>query len=395
MSEADRIVRTTRRLPWGLLGMLLLIPAIESALARREVDFTSDPWAWDWPSNARAASRAARGRDILCFGDSLIKFAVMPRVLEHRTGRPTYNLALGGGMAASSYFQLRHALQSGARPRAILVDFWPDLLHKEPIENPRMLSQVATLRDCLELGWIALDGNLLGQVVSGRLLTSARCRFEIRESVRAWVLGGSYSNRGEVLAFQRNWRANAGSMVWPRHPEFVHGIKGEVEKMPGLAGQLWAESLYPDAWPSASSSNRVFMLKFFELAESHEIPVFYVLTPLHPVVQRRRERIGIDESHTRFARALHERFPGVTVVDARRSGYPPWVFTDFIHLDCLGSFEFSDDLADVLNHALDGGLDRPRWVEMPAYHGRPPDVPLEDLNQSRLVLRDQGKTSVR
>ena len=395
MGLADRIVRPVRRLPWGLLGMLLLILAAEAALARREVDFTSDPWAWDWLSNGRAASRSTRGRDILCFGDSLIKFAVMPRAIEHRTGRPTYNLALGGGMAASSYFQLRHALQAGARPRAILVDFWPDLLQKEPMENPRMLCQVATLRDCLELGWTARDGNLLGQLVSRRLLTSVRCQFEIRESVRAWVLGGSYSNRGEVLAFQRNWRANDGSMVWPRHPEFVHGIRGEVEKMPGSASREWAISLYPNGWQAASPSNRAFMLKFFELAEAHEIPVFYVLTPLHPVVQRRREAIGMDESHTRFARALRARFPGVTVVDARHSGYPRWVFMDFIHLDCLGSFEFSDDLADVVNRALDGGTDRPRWVAMPAYHGRPPDVPLEDLNQSRLVLRKTGTTAVR
>ena len=395
MGVADQTIRSLRRLPWGLLGMLLLVLAAEAALARKEVDFTSDPWGWDWPSNGRAATRMSRDREILCFGDSLIKFAVMPRVVERRTGLRAYNLALGGGMAASSYFQLRHALQSGARPRAILVDFWPDLLHKEPIENPRMLSQVATLGDCLELGRTARDGNLLGQLVIRRLLTSVRCQFEIRESVRAWIFGGSYSNRGEVLAFQRNWRANDGSMVWPRHPEFVHGIRGEVEKMPGMASREWRDSLYPDAWRAASAVNRAYLLKFFELAEAHEIPVFYVLTPLHPVVQKRRERIGFDEAHTRFALALQARFPEVTVIDARHSGYAPWVFTDFIHLDCLGSFEFTSDLADLLGLALAGGADRPRWVDMPKYHGRPPDVPLEDLDRSRLVLREGGTTSVR
>ena len=36
---------------------------------------------------AKEASRAARGRDVLCFGDSRVKFGILPRVVRDQSGK--------------------------------------------------------------------------------------------------------------------------------------------------------------------------------------------------------------------------------------------------------------------------------------------------------------------
>ena len=79
----------------------------------------------DWAYGGRAASRRAPDAEILCFGDSMIKFGMAPRVLEDRLGRRAFNLALYAGSPTASYFLLRRPLESGAKPAAVLVDFQP------------------------------------------------------------------------------------------------------------------------------------------------------------------------------------------------------------------------------------------------------------------------------
>ena len=52
-------------------------------ISARRLDFTT-VWADDWRCAARAATRQAKGRDVLCLGDSLVKFGVLPKVIEAR-----------------------------------------------------------------------------------------------------------------------------------------------------------------------------------------------------------------------------------------------------------------------------------------------------------------------
>ena len=382
------------RLPSGLIGMLGLVILIESTLARGELDLTWDPWWWDWHVGAISASNRARDSDVLCFGDSLVKHAIAPGVLEARTGLRAYNLALGGGLAPTSYFQLKRALDSGARPKAIVVDFWPDLLRHDPIVNTRLHAQVATLRDCLDLGWTTGDGRLLALVTLEHLFPSIRCRNQIRLGSLAALRGGSSSMREKVLPFWRNWRANRGAMIVPQNPAFEQLIGGLVENIPGEASKTWHRALYPESW-DVSEASRAYMLRFFELAEAEKIPVFYLLTPIHPAVQVRRERLGIDKAHTRFARAIADRFPGVTVVDARHANYEGRVFTDFLHLDRHGASDLTADLADVLGPILGGRADRPRWVDLPGFRGRPNELAIEDLDQSRLAVSAKDGSTIR
>ena len=73
------------RFPWGLLGAALLALVVEGTVARRPLDLLdADDWAYR--EAKRAASREAKGADVLCFGDSLVKLAVLPKVLDEHAG---------------------------------------------------------------------------------------------------------------------------------------------------------------------------------------------------------------------------------------------------------------------------------------------------------------------
>jgi hypothetical protein len=76
-----------RRLPWGFLGMLGLVVAIEFTLAGHDLDFTA-VWHWDWRIIGKAATKPDKvcGKDVLIFGDSMIKFGVMPKILKEGSG---------------------------------------------------------------------------------------------------------------------------------------------------------------------------------------------------------------------------------------------------------------------------------------------------------------------
>ena len=116
------------RPPWGFLGMLGLVMAIEWTLAGHDLDFTA-PWHWDWRVIGKAATRPDRVKDkeLLFFGDSLVKFGLMPKVIQQGTGKTAYNFALHTGQTSSSYFMLRRTLRAGARPSASRAR--PDAAH--------------------------------------------------------------------------------------------------------------------------------------------------------------------------------------------------------------------------------------------------------------------------
>src|SRR5690242_11471473 len=117
--------------PAGLLGMLCLVGAVERWVSHHSYDFTH-PELWDWKAASAAAQKIAPKCEILCLGDSLLKVGFLPKVLEHHTGKSSHNMAVFAGQAPGSYFLLRRALESGARPKAVVVDFKPTILNLPP-----------------------------------------------------------------------------------------------------------------------------------------------------------------------------------------------------------------------------------------------------------------------
>jgi hypothetical protein len=371
MSESPRKSRPSRA-PWGLVGMLGLVVAIEAGLERHHLDFTRFS-IHDWRVSGREARAVAPGCDVLCFGDSLVKFGVAPRVIEPRLGRRVYNLAVCDGQAPSSYFLFHRALEAGARPSAVVVDFVPHLLAAGPRHNLRQWPELVTPREGLDLSLTARHAAMAAELALGSLFPSVKDRYEIRVAVRAALRGeSSASRRGEIPDYVRQWHENQGAQLCAPRPAF----RGEIDPA--------NPAYFPHAW-KCHPTNETYLRRFLALAAAHRVRVFWLLPPVTPRFQARRDALGIEASHTQFVRRLQAEFANLTVIDARHAGYDHSRFIDPLHLDRRGAAALSAELAGILVRERDGREPIPRWVSLPASRPEDGEAP------SRLALQDANR----
>jgi hypothetical protein len=351
--------------------MLILVGLVESGLARHEIDLLV-PIQNQWRTQARESRREAVRAEILCLGDSLVAQGVIPSILEERLGRRTYNLGVGGGQFPASYFFLRRALESGAKPQALVIDCMPLQLTIPARERSSLWASFVEPREAIELAWWARDAEFLGEIGLSRLVPSIRSRLEIRQVVLDALNGSPLLNRETNLAGRRNLKLNQGALVVPHWGAFQIDPRH----------QRWV-------YPRAIEPNRLnghYMERFLELAESRQIPVFWLLTPICPTIQSKAEATGTHDVHVRFIQDVQARHPSITVIDARGAGYPEAVFADSIHLDPPGAAVFTTDLAQAIASRLDGKSPEPAWVKLPPYQDRPITFRHEDLMQSRKAI---------
>lgn len=166
----------TSRLPHGLIGMVGLVIAIECAVSQLgSVDTCRSQRPLSWRQSCDSVADSEAKADILCFGDSLVKLGVLPRVIEESLGLSAYNLAVLAGQPASSFFLFRQVLASGHRPRAVIVDFSAPLLTLPLRTNLEGWAELASCRDTIELALEAGDP-ALGIAIASRWLVPSRSR---------------------------------------------------------------------------------------------------------------------------------------------------------------------------------------------------------------------------
>ncbi len=360
--------------PAGLLGALALIATVEAVVAANWISFT-EPSALAWPLARAAAVREAKDARILCFGDSLAKHGILPEVLEERLGEPAYSLALPASTAPAHYFMLRRALSAGAKPRAIVVDFMPGLLTGTPPFGIPYWAGIVGPRDVAELAWSWPARDFVAELLAHWLFPSYQTRHEIRALIAAALGGKTTRTLENNLMLRRNWRIHRGGQFTQDNAAW-NGIPTEAEHDRHLSTRFWCHPL-----------NRRYVHKFLDLAGSRGIRVYWLLPPVTPEIQRRRDESGADEKYSRFARAIAARHPGVVVLDARPSGYDHTRFVDPIHLTGKGGLALSADVAEAMAR---GG---PAWVTLPRYRDRTPARPFEEVEQSRtevLAGRETG-----
>jgi hypothetical protein len=364
--------------------MIVLATVVEGWLARHEVDFSgSPPVCW---RTSRWAARQARGSEILCFGTSLSKFGLLPRVIEKRTGRRAYNLAVFSGPMPSSFFLLRQALEAGARPVAVVIDYQEGPIdrlsrHERPeglTTNWRCWPELLDLRDCMDLAWSARDASFFAAISLAKLLPSYRVRFEIRSSILAALQGISASARPETLGLKRNLAFNRGAFVLPRNPEFQHG--GEPNS---AASAPIHHEPFPDRRWARNKLSVSYVQRFLDLAAAHGITVFWLMPPVSHDVQTHRDQNGLDDYFTRIARRAEAHSQHVIVIDGRRAGYPRRVFFDHSHLDRQGATTLTMDVVGIVDRYLADPTAVPRWVALPSFRELEPDVEVEAITQSR------------
>ena len=316
--------------------MIGLIVAIECFVARNWLDFT-DPCSLSWRYSTEAVRTESPGRELLCLGDSLVKHGLIPSVIERGTGWRTANLSAARAPAIFSYFLLRRAIEAGTRPKAIIINAKPAILMGGPEFNARYWQEVLTLRECLELSRMSSGGPFVLSTLVGRLLPSLRARLEVRSNVLA-ALKGETDRIGAInRVLLRNWTVNGGANVATAGPFRQDESAAEVER------RLHPGVFYVDR---SNSAGIEWMMR---LADERRIPVFWLLPPISPALQARRDQSGAEAHYDEFVRSFVVRYPRIlTVLDARRGRYPASLFTDYTHLNGPGAIALSRAVASAI-----------------------------------------------
>jgi hypothetical protein len=374
--NATGSIRLLRRCPWGVIGMIGIIAGVESFIARHPAEFT-DPSAYSWTLSMSALRTQARSAEILCLGDSLVKHGLLPEVITERLGKSTYNLAICAAPPPAQYYLLRHALDAGARPKSIIVDFNAGLLAGSPSFETRYWPEMLSYRELVELALNAREFQFFVDASLADLLPSHRNRWEIRNKVMDLLDGREDKLRLTNLAVSRNWGLHRGAEFSGDNLAF-RGELTEAEHVRHLSNKFWCARI-----------NREYLRRFLDLATSRGIEVFWLLPPVSPAVQQRRIERGADKAYTQFVRGIVAKHPSVVVLDARYSGYDHTKFVDAIHLNGKGGVALSSDVADAISSRTSA------WVTLPPYRDRSPKEPLEDFEQSKLAVRADLARAIR
>ena len=360
----------------GVVGMIGLIVAIECFIGRNWLNFT-DPASLSWRYSAESVKTESPGCELLCLGDSLIKHGLLPGVIAEETGRRTVNLSAARAPALLTYFLLRRALDAGARPRAIIINAKPAVLLAGPEFNARYWQEVLTPREALEFSLMTRDGPFMLATFMGRLLPSLRARLEIRSQVMAAVRGETDPIPGMNRILLRNWTVNGGANVAAVRPARENDDEPEIER------RLHPRIFFVDP------TNAEGMERLMQLAAARDIPVFWLLPPLSPMLQDLRDQSGAEAGYEQFVRSFATRYPRLlTVLDARRGGYPATLFTDHTHLNVQGALALSRSVAQAIRPLVARPFSQPApdWVAL----ARPGDCRRERLRLSSRTSSNRG-----
>jgi hypothetical protein len=367
--------------PLGLIGMLALVAATERYIEGRNIDFGT-LLTIEWRRTGKSVYKEAPRADVLCFGTSLSRVGVSPNILKERTGLESFNLGLSGGQPFATYTMLKHALDAGARPKAIVVDFKWSSIWMDPIGAERIFPEIATFPECLTLAREMGDSSFLGRLSLVSLLPSYRCRPEIRQNIVAALAGAEPERNVTWLTMARNTKVNHGAHHTPR-------VDFPAEVPPG------AEQVFMNDW-KVHPIAEVYINKFLALAESRQIPVIWLIPPVSPGAQAKLKQLGADDLYMRYAQQKIAKYPGVSIVDGRGSGYPKDAFYDLTHLNRFGAANLSEDVGDAIVARLgSSGTASPRWVSLPGFRGNASGEKLEDFLGSHAAVAAAFKDKVR
>jgi hypothetical protein len=367
---AESIQRSSLRAwPFGLLGAVAIVLLAEVYVTRRRDELCSI-YSVEWRQNARSIRRHAAGPAVLCFGTSLSRMGVAPRVIEERTGMAAYNFAASGAQPFVCYAALRNALSCGARPRAIVVDFAWTTLGQPDVFNETGLVASRPISELVEWARAARDTSLFGRMMLAWALPSFHGRPEIRANIGAALRGEEPERNAARFLYARNAEANRGAC----HLGSV-GYDGKVDPSNPV--------MFPKDW-TCTAASLGYIEKFLTTADSRGIPVFWVLPPMMPEAGVYWASSGTRARYMAMAESFTARHPGVTLVDATAARYPTGAFNDPVHLNRDGAVVLTADLAEVIRSRLagDGGALAAR-VGLPDYRADKNAARIED---SRMTL---------
>jgi hypothetical protein len=367
-------------IPWGAIGALTILFGIESIVNRHWLELT-DPTSLSWRFSAESAECEAPAAQVLCLGDSLLKHGLVPSILARDSGLRTLNLSAAQGSTVLTQSLLRRSLNSGARPKALIVNAKPAVLLGGPEVNARAWQEVLNPYDLIELLRMTRNPAFVASLIVGRVIPSLRSHLEIRSAISGALRGETSQVAVINPVLWRNWAKNAGANVASAASPFDGAVTSEVRQ------QLFTDLFYVDP------ANAQAIEKILEIAAERRIPIFWVLFPISPKLQSLRDQSGADAQHDRFLKSIAVRHPGqLTVLDARHAGYPAHFFVDATHLNRRGALVLSRSVAAALSRVGEFRQSTPSsngdWIVLDASVEKAAEGPygIEDVEESKRVV---------
>ena len=175
----------------------------------------------------------------------------------------------------------------------MVVEYHPQCLVGDYWQAVRFWPELLGPREGLDLAWTARDAEFLATTLLAHVFPSIKDRFQIRSNVRAALRGEKSDDLAwNTLTISRNKNKNRGALVAIRNTKY----QGEISS-PMAAGFL------PESW-ACDLVNEVYIRRLLDLARSREITVYWLIPPVSPELQARREQKGLDALYTRFARGF-------------------------------------------------------------------------------------------
>ena len=332
--------RSRRPRATGFLGMVALVLGVEILIGtRRDL---ADPVAIQWRYRAGAVRGRGARVDVLCLGDSLVRYGVAAPVLGRKLGRSVANHAVPAAPPAATYFALRDAIDAGARPRVVVVSYAPFLLVPGYRLNRAFLPEMAGLGACLDLARREADPALAGALTLGRLVPSVRHREPLRAAAGRLVRGG-----------------DAPLPPRTRRPDLW---------LPGGGDESVFDWFYPPAWQAGAEHAR-YIDRLIDLAREHDAAVAWVMPPVGLTLRREWDALGLSDRYARFAASFQARHPNLVILDGRSDPVTDAELLDPLHLNARGAAAFTARVAEALDPArLTAG---PRRVALGARAGAP------------------------
>ncbi len=376
------------RWPMGLIGMLALVLGVEVATARREYRLAAIlPREW---KEANHAAKLARGSTIVALGDSLVKNAIVPQVVEARLapGQSVYNLAASGGPMQVHYFLLRRLIESGAAPRAVVVDGQTLTLSPRSSTTPLPWHALLNVRELAEAAWSFRSPEFFAENAARMALPTLRHRATLRSLVTATVTDAPFDDPVHLWLYVAGWIRNKGCHLLPDRPDPRRADDPAHLRavLDGFSGQ----------W-KCDPSQKEYAERLLSLAEANHVRVYWLMMPDDPTMNARRVKDGWWSGHAGFLAELQSRHPTLYVIDGHRADYPPEALNDVLHMSRTGAIAFSDALGSILAQP-----EHPqRWIELPRYDAdRARDLaarsPVLDTTQFArfLAAKSQGASGV-
>lgn len=338
--------RPPRRLPAGLLAALALVLLVETFIARQANDLTSYQALGTRFALAQAI-QTAPSCGVLGLGDSVMKFGFDPAEIERRLNIPAFNLAVPGTPPPLTHALLKRALQAGSRPSAIVIGHMT--LSGHPNVHLDELSELLTPLEAAELASATHDFSLLNPLLTRRLVPSIRYRLPLRARILA-ALGGHPPVGDAPSALLRTWTQYRGMEPRASNRQYTGRMEPALER-----------SVYSEPWHVLWVYEQ-YVRKIAQLAETHKIPIFWLIPPITPEAQSLREKLGLDAHHTKNLRAIQNRSPNLIILDTRQAAYPSSAFFDSCHLNTQGASTLTAAIAAAIaQHSTQ------QWVSLPQY----------------------------